>query len=185
MKKFYYCFLFTLFISIFLLNINTNSFAFTWSDYVDFCSNVNNSLITNNDTKWIANRVKNYRSQIETAIQNAGLNVNDYNSFYCYKERGSSDNYLFFWNSSQKTVTIRYNYKVSGTTYSIYIEGTSGLKAINIYNFATSNMSNINFGQNIAVGLIDGNTTTASNTDIYLQNQFIYSVVLFITLYIN
>lgn len=177
MKHFYVSLLVLFLFCIFISMLNTTSYAFTWEDYIDFCGNINNSLITDGDTKWIANRIKNYRTQIEQAIVNAGLNVNDYNNFYCYKQRSSSDNFLLMWNSNYN-VQIQYGVSVGGLQADTYINGANGLKLINIYDFTISNASNVLYGQNKVVGLIDADTSTPSVEHYYLSNQYIYSNIL-------
>lgn len=129
------------------LGIGQNSYAFTWQDYIEFCGNINNSLVTNNDTKWQANRIYTNAELYETLINNLNEDLSNYNTFICIKEQSSSGyNKLII---TAKTLTINYNYKISGTTYATYITNANPSIVINLNNNTVQkNTTNIWYGQN-------------------------------------
>lgn len=158
-----------LFIFIFLC-FGTSCFAWTWDDFITFCSNAKNTSVNSNVIN-ACNTIVNNSENIKNVFSNNNINIDDYYNFVCFRSDGNSYYQLFLLN---RNVTMQYNASVSGRTYHFRIQGLNPSPSIRLDNLSfINNTTSVKYGNYNLFGLFSGNTQFFTADD-YFSNKFNY-----------
>lgn len=182
MRRFYILLVLLFSFCFYFIILNTISYAYTWEDLVDHCSNISNSNVTFQDTITQANLIVTYSQQYLDLLANNNINVNDYHTFVTYKGTSSSSPNILIL--AKNTITVRYGYMVSGYRYPLSIQNLSNGVKINLNSktIISTNASGSSEGGNASLGLVEGMTNFGNASFQYYANQYIYSDLLTTTL---
>lgn len=170
-KKYSILLRFILMLLIVLGIIKSCSNAYTWDEFVEFCSNAENVGIEGNALTY-SNLIKNNYSLIENNFNNLGLDLDNFNNFLILFSYGDRYARLYVFNND---VNIQYQVLVGGDSFRWQVSGLANCYRCNLTSsyYVSENTTNVFYGDRSVVGLVDNNYQFLTEID-YMANRLNY-----------